>query len=153
MLLVLLAIGRLRITVLEEEQDLAPHTDTPHSETSIPLDAGPILIQLEFRIPEAHKVPFLEAMQEVRKLRLRDGAMRWALFEEPLPAEDGHLRFMECYLSSSMGEHLRQHHRNTNVDREVLARAFRHDSEGRPRARHLVAAGEGEPSLLQRLWQ
>jgi hypothetical protein len=52
-----------------------------------------------------------------------------------------------------MGEHLRQHHRNTNADREVLARAFRCDPEGRPRARHLVAVGDEEPSLLQRLWQ
>jgi hypothetical protein len=153
MLIVLLLIGRLRITVFEEELDLAPHTDTPHSDTSIALEAGPILVQLEYRIPEAHKHLFQEAMQPVRRLRLRDGAMRWALFEEPGLSDDGHLRFVECYLSSSMGEHLRQHHRNTNADRELLARAFRLDPSGRPRARHLVAVGEEEPSLLQRLWQ
>ena len=64
-----------------------------------------------------------------------------------------HLKFTECYLSSSMGEHLRQHHRNTNADREILARAFRLDPAGRPQARHLMAVGEEEPSLLQRLWQ
>jgi MFS family permease len=153
MLVVLLFIGRLRITAFDQEQDLAPHTDTPHSETPIPLDAGPILVQLEYRIPGEHKASFLEAMQQVRRLRLRDGAMRWALFEEPGPADSDSLKFMECYLSSSMGEHLRQHHRNTNADREILARAFRLDPAGRPRARHLVAVGEEEPSLLQRLWQ
>ena len=153
MLIVLLFIGRLRITAFEEEQDLTPHTDIPHSDTPIPLNAGPILVQLEFDVPEGNKEPFLEAMQGVRRLRLRDGAMRWALFEEPGQAGAGHLRFMECYLSSSMGEHLRQHHRNTNADREVLARAFRLDPSGRPRARHLVAVGEEEPSLLQRFWQ
>jgi hypothetical protein len=153
MLIVLLFIGKLRITVFEEEQDLSPHTDTPHSETTVPMDAGPILVQLEYRIPEEHKTAFLEAMRPVRHLRLRDGAMRWALFEEPGRSEQGHLRFIECYLSSSMGEHLRQHHRNTNADRELLARAFRLDPSGRPRARHLVTVGEEEPSLLQRLWQ
>lgn len=153
MLVVLIFIGRMRITAFEAEQDLSPHQDTPHSETTIPLDAGPIMVQLEFRIPEASRMPFIEAMQDVRQLRLRDGAMRWALFEEPGLAEEGHLRFMECYLSSSMGEHLRQHHRNTNADREILARAFRLDPAGRPRARHLVAVGEEEPSLLQRIWQ
>jgi MFS family permease len=153
MFIVWLFIGRLRLTAFEEEQDLSPHTDTPHSATNIPLDAGPIFIQLEFQIPGEHKNAFIEAMQHVRRLRLRDGAMRWALFEEPDPANEGHLKFMECYLSSSMGEHLRQHHRNTNADREILARAFRLDPTGRPKARHLVAVGDDEPSLLQRFWQ
>jgi len=151
MLATLFFIGRLRIAAFEEEQDLAPHTDLPHSETSIPLEAGPILVQLEYRIPPASREAFLEAMRGVRQLRLRDGAMRWALFEEPGPGEA--LRFMESYLSSSMGEHLRQHHRNTNADREMLARAFRLDPEGRPRARHLVAVGEEDASIFQRLWQ
>jgi quinol monooxygenase YgiN len=153
MLVVLLLIGRLRITVFEEEQDLSPHQDRPHSETTIPLDAGPIQILMEFRIPENSREAFIEAMQEVRRLRLRDGAMRWALFEEPGQEEDGLLRFMECYLSSSMGEHMRQHHRNTNADREVLAKAFRLDPSGHPKARHLVAVEEEAASLLQRLWQ
>ena len=150
MLGVLAVIGRLRIAALEEEQDLAPHTDRPHTATLIPPEAGPILVQMEFRIPAVHREAFLEAMREVRRLRLRDGAMRWALFEEP--GEEGCLRFMESYLSSSMGEHLRQHHRNTNADRQILAQAFRLDPSGRPQARHLVAVGDEEPSLLQRLW-
>jgi hypothetical protein len=153
MLIALLFIGRMRITAFEEELDLSPHHDTPHSETAIPLDAGPIMVQLEFHIPKASKAPFIEAMQDVRRLRLRDGAMRWALFEESVPAEDGHLKFMECYLSSSMGEHIRQHHRNTNADRATLARAFRLDPSGHPRARHLVAVGEEESSFLHWLWE
>ncbi len=153
MLVGLVAMGRLRITAFDEEQDLAPHTDTPHSETSIPPDAGPILVLLEYRIARKDETLFREAMQDVRKLRLRDGAMRWALFQEPVPDGEPRLRFMESYLSSSMGEHLRQHHRNTNADREILARAFRLDPDGRPTARHLVADAAEEPSLLQRLWQ
>lgn len=153
MLMVLLFIRRLHISAFEKEQDLSPHQDTPHSDTPIPLDAGPILVQLEFRVPVEHREAFVEAMQSVRRLRLRDGAMRWALFEEPGSEDDHPIKFMECYLSSSMGEHLRQHHRNTNEDREILARAFRLDLAGRPMARHLVAVGEEEPSLLQRLWQ
>ena len=153
MLIVLLFIGRLRITAFEEEQDLTPSMDNAHSDTPIPLNAGPVLIQMEFRIPEAQKAPFLEAMQRVRRLRLRDGAMRWALFEEPSQANDGHLKFMEVYLSSSMGEHLRQHHRSTNADREIFAQAFRLDPSGRPKSRHLIAVGEEETSFLQRLWQ
>ncbi len=152
MLVVLGFVVRLRITAFDEELDLAPRTDQPHSETLIPMDAGPVLVQLEYRIPREREPAFREAMLEVRKLRLRDGAMRWALFQEPVPEQEELLRFMECYLSSSMGEHLRQHHRNTNADREVLAQAFRLDPARRPAARHLAAVGDEEPSLLQRFW-
>ena len=151
MLVVLAFIGRLRIVALEEELDLTPHTDHPHTATTIPLEAGPILVQMAFRIPQEHREAFLEAMRDVRQLRLRDGAMHWALFEEP--GDEGCLRFMESYLSSSMGEHLRQHHRNTNADRQVLQKAFQLDLTGHPPARHLLAVSDEEPSLLQRLWQ
>jgi hypothetical protein len=89
----------------------------------------------------------------VRHLRLRDGAMRWALFEEPDAVDEGHLHFVESYFSSSWGEHLRQHHRATVSDREIFAAAYRLDPEGRPRVRHLVASFEEPESLLDRFWE
>ncbi len=153
MLLGLVLIGGIRITAFDEEQDLSPHQDAPHPRLAISMDAGPILVQLEFDIKEGQREDFLSAMQGVRSLRLRDGAIRWSLFEDPEASENGHIRFTECFLSSSMGEHLRQHHRNTKADREILAKVFRLDPSGRPRSRHLVAVGREEPSLLQRFWQ
>ena len=151
MLVALSALAGWRITAFEDDLDLSPHRDHPHPPTAIALDAGPILIQLDYRIPAAHRQAFLDAMQPVRRLRLRDGAMRWALFEEPNPAEAGILGFMECYLFSSMGEHLRQHQRATAGDRAVLQAAFR-QGEGRPAVRHLVVAGGPDPGLLQKIW-
>jgi MFS family permease len=151
MLVTLLAVGRLRITAFDEELDLSPHRDAPHPPSRLPMDAGPILVQLEYRIPETKRNAFLEAIREVRGLRLRDGAMRWSLFEEPERGEDGSIRFMESFLSASMGEHLRQHHRATMADREVLARAFRLDITSRPVARHLVAVGDQDAGFLQRI--
>nr|WP_320133326.1 MFS transporter [uncultured Holophaga sp.] len=145
-------IGRTRILVFEEEIDLRPHGEPPVHSDLIPLEAGPILIELEYRIPGEAREAFLEAMEELRQLRLRDGAIRWALFQIPEPLPDGATAFVETYLSSSMGEHLRQHHRATRADREIVARAFRFDPRGRPQVRHLLAVNEDSPSLVQRLW-
>jgi hypothetical protein len=147
MVFALALLGRLRITAFEDDLDLSPHQHSPHPPTEIPLDAGPILIQLEYRIPEAHRAAFLEAMQAVRRLRLRDGAMRWALFEEPEPGQAGAIPFVECYLHSSMGEHLRQYRRGTAGDRALLLAAFRLGETRLPKVRHLVVAGGAMASL------
>ena len=153
MVVALAFLGRLRITAFEDDLDLSPHRDHPHPPTDIPMDAGPILIQLEYLVPAANREAFLEAMQAVRRLRLRDGAMRWALFEEPEPGHPEALAFVECYLHSSMGEHLRQHRRGTEGDRAVLLAAFSLGLEHRPKVRHMVVAGGEEGGLLQRFWQ
>ena len=63
------------------------------------------------------------------------------------------MRILESYLSSTMGEHLRQHHRATAQDRAVLAGAYVHTQGGRPRTRHLVVVEDHDSSLLQRIWQ
>lgn len=153
MFLALLVLGRLRITAFDAEVDLSPHHEGPHTPTAIPPEAGPILVQMEYVVPVQGREAFLEAMEGVRRLRLRDGAMRWALFEEPDRAAPGAARFLETYLSSTMGEHLRQHHRATAGDRDVLARAYAHAEGGRPLTRHLVVVEDHDSSLLQRVWQ
>jgi hypothetical protein len=153
MLAALALLGRLHITAFDAELDLSPHRDSPHTPTAIPLEAGPILVQVEYTVPWADRDAFLEAMQPVRRLRLRDGAMRWALFEEPDRPLSGAVRFQETYLSSTMGEHLRQHHRATAQDRAVLAVAFALTEGGRPATRHLVVVEDHDSSLLQKIWQ
>ena len=153
MLAALALLGRLRITAFDQELDLSPHRDRPHSPTGIPLEAGPILVQMEYAVPLERRAAFLDAMGPVRRLRLRDGAIRWALFEEPDRPADGTVRFLETYLSSTMGEHLRQHHRATAQDRAVLLEAYREAEGGRPGTRHLVVVEDHDSSLLQKIWQ
>ena len=153
MLAALAVLGRLRITAFDQDLDLSPHRDEPHAPTAIPLDAGPILVQMEYAVRAEHKEAFLDAMNPVRRLRLRDGAMRWALFEEPDQPADGTVQFLETYLSTTMGEHLRQHHRATAQDRQVLAGAYEFTEGGRPRTRHLVVVEDHDSSLLQKIWQ
>lgn len=151
LLLVLLVTGRLKVQALHEEMDLSPARAYPHPPEPIAAGEGPILTVLEYRIPPEQGAAFREAMRAVRRIRIRDGAVRWSLFHDRGHPQASELRFVESFLSSSWGEHLRQHHRATMEDREVLARAYKLDPEGRPRTRHLVAAWEEEGTFLDRI--
>ena len=151
MMILLAATGRLKIQALHEPLDLSPHRLQPHSPGPIHPDEGPILTVLEYRVPEARKADFQEAMREVRRIRIRDGAVRWSLFQDLAPPEPGLLRFTESFLSSSWGEHLRQHHRATVEDRALFRRAYGLAAEAKPRIRHLVAAWEDRGSILDRI--
>ena len=73
---------------------------------------------------------------EVRRERLRDGAMRWGLFTDPANPN----RFVETFLLESWLEHMRQHERVIKSDRsaEELARAF--NMGGPPKVVHLIHA-------------
>jgi MFS family permease len=101
MLLVLAATAHLKIQALHEPMDLSPHRLQPHTPESIHPDEGPILTVLEYRVPGERQAAFQEAMREVRRIRIRDGAVRWSLFLNLTPPEPGLLRFVESFLSST----------------------------------------------------
>ena len=147
----LLVTGRMKIQALHEDLDLSPARPHPHPPGPIAPEEGPILTVLEYRIPPAQGAAFREAMREVRRIRIRDGAVRWSLFHDRGHEDTGELRFIESFLSSSWGEHLRQHHRATMEDRARIAKAYQLDPAGRPRTRHLVAAWEDEGTFLDRI--
>ena len=78
-------------------------------------------------------------MQAVRRIRRRDGAIRWGLYEDAaIPG-----RYLETFVVESWAEHLRQHERVTVSDRdmEALAQAF-HQGPEPPKVTHLIAARE-----------
>jgi hypothetical protein len=77
----------------------------------------------------------------VRLNRLRDGAMRWGLFQDM--AAPG--RWLETFVVESWVEHLRQHERMTVADREAeeRARAF-HVGPGPALVSHYIAHLPGE---------
>jgi hypothetical protein len=76
-------------------------------------------------------------MKELERIRRRDGAIQWGLFEDA--GEPG--RFVESFLVESWGEHLRQHARVTVADRvfEERANAF-HAGPEAPKVTHWLAA-------------
>jgi MFS family permease len=99
------------------------------------LDDGPVLVSVRYRVLAAHREEFLRTMQEYGELRRRDGAHWWGIFRD---IEDGDL-FVEAFLVASWAEHLRQHQRFTQADRETEERISGYVS-GEPDVRHLIAA-------------
>ena len=116
----LLAATRYRLAA-GAALDLTPSLHWPHPAVVIepPAEQGPVLVTVEYRIDSAHAGDFARAMQEVRLERLRDGALRWELFQDPADPP----RYVETFLVESWVEHLRQHERVTLTDREAEARA------------------------------
>jgi MFS family permease len=99
------------------------------------LDAGPVLVTLEYRVNHDQSEAFLEAIHEYGRLRRRDGAYRWGVYRD---LEDEN-RYVETFLIRSWAEHLRQHERSTKADREVEDRLQAYVT-GVPKVRYLVAA-------------
>ena len=138
LILSLAAMGRYRLK-LEDEIDLtpSPHWPEPVLSMNPSPDSGPVLVTIEYAIDPARAREFVSAMQGVRSLRLRDGAYRWGLFNDPAqPA-----RYVETFVVASWAEHLRQHERVTVADRETedVARAF-HVAATPPVVSHLISA-------------
>lgn len=93
-------------------------------------DRGPVLVRIEYRIAAGEVAEFRHAMAEVRRIRLRDGALEWGLFADTADAT----RQIEVYLLQSWVEHLRQDQRATLADREVAVRALDyHRGDGPPK--------------------
>jgi len=131
------ATWRYRIG-LHDVADLTPsmHWPTPMMADDLELDRGPVMVTVEYRIDPARAHEFTPVMQKMRRIRRRDGAFMWELFND---IEDPG-RFVECFMVESWLEHLRQHERVTVADRDVSekARVFHIGSEP-PRVTHLVA--------------
>jgi hypothetical protein len=106
--------------------DIEPHPDD-----------GPVLITVEYEVDPSDAERFVPAMDELSRIRRRDGAFRWNLYVD--------LERPGCYLETfvvdSWSEHLRQHSRLTMADLELmrLTRSF-HRGERPPAVRHMLWA-------------
>ncbi|NOG69463.1 MFS transporter [Roseicella sp. DB1501] len=93
--------------------------------------SGRILEAVRYRIDPAQRAAFLAAMQEVRRVRLRSGAVSWRLYEDVAHPD----RWVELWAVESWTEHLREETRRTDWDRAALARAAAlHRADGPPDA-------------------
>jgi len=135
----LLLVGRFR---LEQHAglDLTPSPSALPPPPKLDADAledGPVLVTVDYRIDPARADDFLEAMQDLGRVRRRDGAELWEVFRDAAdPA-----RFVETFTAESWVEHLRQHARVTVSDRVLrdVARSFHVGAEP-PVVTHLIGA-------------
>jgi predicted MFS family arabinose efflux permease len=125
-----------------EDIDLEP---TSWSEPALTLEpepsAGPVMIEIEYRIAEEDVPAFLAGMHEVGRLRRRDGAMQWSVYRDLSEPE----RMVESFLVGSWDEHERAHERQIQSDRTAIERVLALQRGDAPRVSHLLAQGVAKP--------
>lgn len=133
-----LLLGWLRPLANLARLDLAPamHWPAPIVEGAVEQDHGPVLVTIEYRIDPARVDEFLAAMHGMRRIRRRDGAIAWGIYQDVASPN----QILETFTVESWLEHLRQHDRITNADRvhQDALRTFQADAAP-PLVRHLVA--------------
>jgi MFS family permease len=94
------------------------------------LEAGPVMVLVDYRIDQERAEEFLEAVLALGRIRRRDGAGGWGIFRDSTDP----CRYLESFVVESWAEYLRQRARLTMADVEVqeTVRSF-HTGEGPPR--------------------
>lgn len=137
LLIGLVATWRYRL-VGEEKLSLTPSMHWPEPIVLIEpqLEEGPAITSIEYRVDPKNADEFLLAMKQTRRIRQRDGAIRWNLLRDAADPQ----RYIEIFVTESWGEHLRQHERVTAEDREVERRSWAfHLGPEPPKITHLIA--------------
>ena len=121
-----------------EDLDLTPsaHWPEPKVQAQPEAQTGPVLVTIEYQIDPNDAEEFTQAARAAGHIKRRDGAFYWNLFRDT--ADPG--RFVETFIVDSWAEHLRQHGRLTQADRQIDDRvqAF-HQGDERPKISHLIA--------------
>ncbi len=128
-----------RFVIPENPANFAPSQHWPDPVIAREPDPqdGPVLITVEYEIAPQDAQNFALAMRPIRLMRLRDGALRWNLFQDAADPT----RWLETMLVESWSQHLRQHAR-VSQQSEVLEREANgfHTGKKAPRVSHLIAA-------------
>ena len=126
-MLATLLLARWFPLTINEGKDLSP----AHKEVTAdllgerPQGSGPIRIGVRYRVPSHRSRQFQEVLRDLRIIRLRNGARKWAL--EPGEATDGHTILTERITFPSWLEYERSFSRATKNDLmlESLLREYR----------------------------
>lgn len=128
------ALHDIEAPTAPEDWTFAPHPDR--------VSGGPVAVLVSWTIAPEDLQPFLAAMRDLRKFRLRSGATRWTLFRDP--DEPG--RMTEMFEVPDWDEHLRQHDRLDRAAASAIRHARRFDQTAAPVVQHLVGIDLSNPS-------
>ena len=125
----------LRVKLHDEGLNLSPsmHWPEPPIIERVKGDRGPVMIYIEYTVPEDKHDKFIYLMKTFKDSRLRDGGYNWYLFQDP---ERRHI-YIETFILTSWFEHLRQHERITEEDKVLQEEIYR--ISGSPIIRHYIA--------------
>ncbi|MBL7260278.1 MFS transporter [Actinoplanes sp. LDG1-01] len=139
-----LTVRRFRLPRTSLDLSRMPFWPEPAGGPDSQSGAGPVLVEVQWRVPQPNAEAFVDAMLHVSRSRKRTGATLWGLFRD---VSDPSL-YVETFTVATWHEHLRQHfERGTVWDRELeaAARALTEDGAD-PVVRHLIWAGALRPS-------
>jgi hypothetical protein len=111
-------------------------------ETEVPVEprTGPVVITIQFVIPEQNVIEFLRAMDERRRIRRRDGANDWKLLRDLAHPEI----WVERYSTPTWLDYVRHNSRLTQEDAQIpeKLRAL-HRGPERPIVRRMIERQTG----------
>jgi len=115
-------------------------------ETEVPVEprTGPVVITIQFVIPEENVIEFLRAMDERRRIRRRDGANDWKLLRDLSNPEI----WVERYSTPTWLDYVRLNSRLTHED-AVIPEKLRalHRGPDRPAVRRMIERQTGSLPL------
>src|SRR5262245_9084393 len=143
----LLLGGALAVRLRPVRGEVVDHTPARHWAAPVvtgepSLEAGPIMVQVEYSVDSSCADAFRSALAELGRSRRRDGAVQWWLFQDT--AEP--LCFVETWIEETWADHLRNHERVSIAHRDIEQRVRDLTRSGSTIAtRHFIAA-ETRPS-------
>lgn len=125
----------LKVKLHDEGLNLSPsmHWPEPPIIERVKGDRGPVMIYIEYTVPEDKEQDYLNLMKKFKESRLRDGGYSWYLFRDPERRDI----YIETFILTSWFEHLRQHERVTQEDKQLQQAIFA--ITGSPTIRHYIA--------------
>ena len=125
-----------------ETPDLSPYQHKrpapPFALEGRPND-GPVRVSLEYRVAAENYPEFTRAIHKLRDVRMRDGAIRWGVFQDVADPS----RCVETFLVESWIEYLRQRERFTADDLRMRDAVWRlHSGELPPKVSHMIYVRE-----------
>lgn len=113
---------------LTENEDLAPslHWPAPILTDEADFERGPVMVNLHYDVADQHAPAFRLAMNEVARMRRRNGAFSWGLVQN----SENPRHWQEFFFDESWLEHLRHHGRVTRAEQRIEAAARRYQTEG-----------------------
>jgi quinol monooxygenase YgiN len=100
-----------------ESVDFTPsqHWPFPIIDKAPQHDQGPVMVTIEYKVDRDKLSEFHRLTGQLQKIRKRDGAYYWDLYQDTAQAD----HYIECFMVESWLEHLRQHDRVSVSDKAL----------------------------------
>jgi hypothetical protein len=127
---------------------LDPHVVTDVQPPAVEMDdsTGPVVVMLEYRVPVSNAQAFAAEVNELGRIRRRDGARAWSVSQDI----DDPLLWVERFESPTWADYLRRHTRPTFADQAVRQRIVQLIEGERARVRRFVERPAGAEPLGDR---